>query len=385
MDSDVIRGNVDTIILRCLAQGEMYGIEIANFVLRATEGNYTLKKPTMYSALERLRKRKLVSVRMEHSPIGGNRTYYNLTDQGREFLANKKFDWQYSKILIDNLVLDKKKVVEAESADVMPIAFEKAGKEVLIAATGGNEVNESETAASAAAERSTVVVTARPVTPMEEYVAAGKYITVPLTLKPNTAVASATGLSPYNTATTAEQVAINIPIIEKVNVTQPPVSVPTVAIQPFVKHTGVRRNGKFVLYNKLRLACSAIVCVALAMGLICVGAFVKGGSFTPQENTFIALGWVALGLYLLANIALYTAYPKHKRVIKSRRRDMAGRSAITAAIAMACVSINIIAGLSAIRADDFLVSLIVPCIVGSLFVLEGLAILALKRVPFFLT
>ena len=95
MDGNYIRGNVDAIILKCLSGGELYGTQICNLIHAASEGTYTLKKPTLYSALKRLQADKLVSIRIEESPIGGTRHYYTLTDAGREYLTDKKFDWVY--------------------------------------------------------------------------------------------------------------------------------------------------------------------------------------------------------------------------------------------------------------------------------------------------
>ncbi|MCL2229011.1 MAG: PadR family transcriptional regulator, partial [Firmicutes bacterium] len=109
MKGDYLRGNVETILLKCLQEHEeLYGGEITDIIYTASEGTYKLKRPTMYSALKRLQDKKLVSVRREDSPIGGTRNYYALTKQGHEYLSGGKFDWVYSKLLIDNLILNKR-------------------------------------------------------------------------------------------------------------------------------------------------------------------------------------------------------------------------------------------------------------------------------------
>jgi len=49
------------------------------------------------------------------------------------------------------------------------------------------------------------------------------------------------------------------------------------------------------------------------------------------------------------------------------------------------LSINVLAGFTAVTAVDHVVYLIVPMIVGSIFLLDGLAMLALKQAPYFVS
>jgi PadR family transcriptional regulator PadR len=52
--SDLIRGHINTIILRCLYDGDKYGYDIINEIEKKSGGLYTIKQPTLYSALKRL-------------------------------------------------------------------------------------------------------------------------------------------------------------------------------------------------------------------------------------------------------------------------------------------------------------------------------------------
>lgn len=54
ISSDLIRGHINTIILRTLYDGDKYGYEIINEIEEKSKGQYTLKQPTLYSALKRL-------------------------------------------------------------------------------------------------------------------------------------------------------------------------------------------------------------------------------------------------------------------------------------------------------------------------------------------
>ena len=85
IDSDLIRGNIDTIILKTMLDGDKYGLDIIKEVEARSNGTYELKQPTLYSCLKRLENQELISSYWLDSDIGGKRHYYKLTDKGREF------------------------------------------------------------------------------------------------------------------------------------------------------------------------------------------------------------------------------------------------------------------------------------------------------------
>lgn len=104
IDSDLIRGNIDTIILKTMLDGDKYGLDIIKEVEARSNGTYELKQPTLYSCLKRLENQELISSYWLDSDIGGKRHYYKLTDKGREFFAQKQEEWSKSKFIIDNLL-----------------------------------------------------------------------------------------------------------------------------------------------------------------------------------------------------------------------------------------------------------------------------------------
>ena len=61
ISSDLIRGHINTIILRMLYDGDKYGYEIINEIEEKSKGQYTLKQPTLYSALKRLESQDYVT------------------------------------------------------------------------------------------------------------------------------------------------------------------------------------------------------------------------------------------------------------------------------------------------------------------------------------
>ena len=106
ISSDLIRGHINTIILRCLYDGDKYGYDIINEIEKKSGGLYTLKQPTLYSALKRLEALRYVTSYYGDSSYGGRRKYFSLTDLGREITEKNLAEWEYSRTIIDSLISD---------------------------------------------------------------------------------------------------------------------------------------------------------------------------------------------------------------------------------------------------------------------------------------
>lgn len=109
IDSDLIRGHIDTIILKILFDGDKYGYEICKEVEERSNGTYELKQPTLYSCLKRLEDKGFISSYWEDSDIGGKRHYYKLTDSGKEEYNKNQQEWIKSRSIIDELISDAPK------------------------------------------------------------------------------------------------------------------------------------------------------------------------------------------------------------------------------------------------------------------------------------
>ena len=70
ISSDLIRGHINTIILRSLYDGDKYGYDIINEIEKKSGGLYTMKQPTLYSALKRLESIRVESSRKRIFPNG---------------------------------------------------------------------------------------------------------------------------------------------------------------------------------------------------------------------------------------------------------------------------------------------------------------------------
>ena len=109
ISADLIRGHINTIILRTLYERDKYGYEIIEEIEKKSHGQYSLKQPTLYSALKRLETQGYINAywKTDEVSLGGRRKYYTLTDSGREITEKNQAEWEYSRTVIDNLISDR--------------------------------------------------------------------------------------------------------------------------------------------------------------------------------------------------------------------------------------------------------------------------------------
>ena len=109
ISADLIRGHINTIILRTLYERDKYGYEIIEEIEKKSHGQYSLKQPTLYSALKRLETQGYINAYWKTDEVsqGGRRKYYTLTDSGREITERNQAEWEYSRTVIDNLISDR--------------------------------------------------------------------------------------------------------------------------------------------------------------------------------------------------------------------------------------------------------------------------------------
>ncbi len=109
ISSDLIRGHINTIILRALYERDKYGYEIMNDIEQKSHGQYSLKQPTLYSALKRLETQGYIKAYWKTDEVssGGRRKYFTLTESGKEITEKNLAEWEYSRTIIDSLISDR--------------------------------------------------------------------------------------------------------------------------------------------------------------------------------------------------------------------------------------------------------------------------------------
>lgn len=105
ISSDVIRGYNDTIILYLLLDKPSYGYEISKQIKKLSEGKYIIKETTLYSAFTRMEKNGYIqSFYDEDASNGKRRTYYRITDAGRQYYQDKCEEWKLTKEVVENFI-----------------------------------------------------------------------------------------------------------------------------------------------------------------------------------------------------------------------------------------------------------------------------------------
>jgi DNA-binding PadR family transcriptional regulator len=102
--SDGIRGYNDVIILSILKEQDSYGYEISKQIRLKTNELYIIKETTLYSAFTRLGKQELIEAYPGELTHGKKRTYYRLTEKGKELLEIKKKEWEQTKFVVDEFL-----------------------------------------------------------------------------------------------------------------------------------------------------------------------------------------------------------------------------------------------------------------------------------------
>ena len=111
ISSDVIRGYNDTIILYLLLDGPSYGYEISKRIRTGAEEKYIIKETTLYSAFTRMEKNGYIESFTDEVMSGGKkRTYYRITDSGREYYKAKCEEWQLTKEVIEKFIVNQGEV-----------------------------------------------------------------------------------------------------------------------------------------------------------------------------------------------------------------------------------------------------------------------------------
>jgi len=105
ISSDLIRGHIDTIILKVLLDSDNYGYEIIKSIFKKSDNEYELKEPSLYTSLKRLEKDKLIRSYWGEESQGGRRKYYHITNAGEEELSKSINQWLTAQRIINTILL----------------------------------------------------------------------------------------------------------------------------------------------------------------------------------------------------------------------------------------------------------------------------------------
>jgi PadR family transcriptional regulator PadR len=101
LNSDVIRGHLDAIVLRLIYEKDCYGFELFKEIRTRTNDQFQIKEATLYAVFQRLEKKELIESYVGDVSYGGQRRYYRITKLGKAFLKEEIEEWKITKAIID--------------------------------------------------------------------------------------------------------------------------------------------------------------------------------------------------------------------------------------------------------------------------------------------
>ena len=101
-----MRGYNDIIILYLLFEAPSYGYEISRQIKDISEGKYVIKETTLYSAFTRLEKNGYIESFYGDESGGKRRTYYKITESGRDYYYEKCEEWGLTKEVVGKFVIN---------------------------------------------------------------------------------------------------------------------------------------------------------------------------------------------------------------------------------------------------------------------------------------
>lgn len=107
INSDTIRGHLESVILKLIIEKDMYGYEISNCITERTNSRFNIKEATLYSVVGRLQKKGLIAPYMGEKSHGGKRRYYTITPLGKAYYEQKIIEWTEVKSVLETLLEDK--------------------------------------------------------------------------------------------------------------------------------------------------------------------------------------------------------------------------------------------------------------------------------------
>ncbi|MFX3617169.1 MAG: PadR family transcriptional regulator [Sporolactobacillus sp.] len=99
--SDILRGHLDSIILRLLIENDSYGYELSKTISARSSGKFEIKEATLYAVFQRLERKQLIDSYFGERTHGGKRKYYTITPLGRAYFHEMVNEWHEVKEIVD--------------------------------------------------------------------------------------------------------------------------------------------------------------------------------------------------------------------------------------------------------------------------------------------
>jgi transcriptional regulator len=98
---DIPQGTLDMLILKVVAAGPIHGYAIAQRILQISRDVLEVHQGSLYPALHRLEKRKLLLAEWKPTDTGREAKFYRLTSTGRKQLEAEALNWEHLRKAIE--------------------------------------------------------------------------------------------------------------------------------------------------------------------------------------------------------------------------------------------------------------------------------------------
>ncbi len=104
MDSRLLMGALEMLVLQVLHGGPAYGYRITQEVMSRSQGYFELKEGSLYPALHRMERQGLLEAYWEAVGPKRRRKYYRITAKGLEALEARQAEWQRFSAAVDGVM-----------------------------------------------------------------------------------------------------------------------------------------------------------------------------------------------------------------------------------------------------------------------------------------
>ena len=103
VDKTLMSGSLTMMLLKLLAEKDMYGYEMIDTLRKRSNNVFELKAGTLYPLLHGMEEKGLLSV-YEQESGGKTRKYYSITSAGRGVLEKKEAEWKEYQAAVSNVL-----------------------------------------------------------------------------------------------------------------------------------------------------------------------------------------------------------------------------------------------------------------------------------------
>lgn len=104
MDSQLLAGTLEMLVLQVVSPEPSYGYAITQEVLQRSRGYLELKEGSLYPALHRLEREGLLESYWVDAGPKRRRKYYRVTAKGLEVLEHKQSEWRRFSAAVDGVM-----------------------------------------------------------------------------------------------------------------------------------------------------------------------------------------------------------------------------------------------------------------------------------------